>query len=47
MNKTEKQARKLYEHNKKYVEANEGKINALELCKIARKQDQLYLIFNR
>ena len=46
MNKAEKHARKLYEHNKQFIAANMEKLTSLDLCKYARKQDQLYMIFS-
>lgn len=46
MNKSEKQARKLYLHNKRYIEENLDRLSPRELCTFARKQDRLYLIFN-
>ena len=47
MNQKEKLARKIYKHNKAYVSENMDNLTSIELCRFARKQDQLYLIFNR
>ena len=44
--KDKEQAKKLYDHNREWIESNRNSMNWKQLAAFCKKQDALYNIFN-